>query len=88
MANDTNGANTVDLGQSATITVQPARQVTATSVTVGRIVDNPGEKRVVAFIRELGNPLILWEGAAYDAVGDWTQAQAVAQIKALVLAMH
>jgi len=88
MAQDENGVNTVDLGQSATITVQPARTVTATSVTVGRLVDNPGEKRVVAFIRELGNPLVLWEGAAYDQIADWTQAQAVAKIKELVLAMH
>lgn len=87
MAQDENGVNTVDLGQSKAITVQPARTVTATSVTVGRLVDNPGEKRVVAFIRELGNPLVLWEGDAYDAAGDWTQAQANAKIKALILAM-
>jgi hypothetical protein len=87
MANDTNEAKMVALGQSKNITVQPARTVTASSVTVGRIVDNPSEKRVVAFIRELGNPLVLWEDAAYDAAGDWTQAQADARIKALILAM-
>ena len=87
MANDINEAKTVDLGQSKNITVQPARTVTATSVTVGRLVDNPSEKRVVAFIRELGNPLVLWEGDAYDSAGDWTQAQADAKIKALILAM-
>ena len=88
MAQDTNEDSMVDLGQSTTITIQPVRQVTATSVTIGRLVDNPGEKRVVAFVRELGNPLVLWEGSNYDSVGDWTQAQAMAKIKELVLAMH
>ena len=64
--------------------VTPA--VSVTSVTVERIVDLPSQKIVRAFVRELSRPLVLWEGDAYDAVGDWTQAEANAQIIAKIQA--
>ena len=68
---------------SATV-VTPA--VSITTVTVDRIVDLPSQKIVRAFVREISRPLVLWEGEAYDAAGDWTQSQANAQILAKIQA--
>ena len=64
------------------LVVSPA--VIANELTIERIVDLPNEKIVRAFVRELNRPVILWEGAAYDAAGDWTQAQAEARILELL----
>jgi hypothetical protein len=35
------------------------------------MIDKPGEKLVVVQTDEVGE-IILWEGAAYDAIGQWT----------------
>lgn len=43
-------------------------------------VDNPKNKIVRATIYKIPTPLTLWQGDDYDAVGDWTQAQAEARL--------
>jgi hypothetical protein len=48
------------------------RTKTVEKLTVRSIVDFPGERRVSAQIKELGEPVILWSGDAYDAIGQWT----------------
>jgi hypothetical protein len=54
--------------------VSPA--IVVTEVTIERLVDLPNKKIVRAFCKELPQPINLWEGEAYDAIGNWTQAQA------------
>lgn len=53
--------------------------VVATTLTFSRIVDLPQQKIVRAFFTELAQPVNLWEAAAYDAIGNWTQEQAEAR---------
>lgn len=60
--------------------------VSVNTLTIERIVDLPSQKIVRAFVREVPQPIVLWSGADYDAAGDWTQAQANAQIIAKVQA--
>jgi hypothetical protein len=48
------------------------RTKTIEKITVRSIIDFPAEKRVVAQIREIGEPVVLWSGDAYDAIGQWT----------------
>ncbi len=48
------------------------RTKTIEKITVRSIIDFPSEKRVVAQIREIGEPVVLWSGDAYDAIGQWT----------------
>jgi hypothetical protein len=45
-------------------------------ITVVRIVDLPGQRIVRAFVAELPQPIVLWEGDDYDKIGNWTQEQA------------
>jgi len=55
---------------------------TITELTIEEIVDNNSRKEVKAYTEELGI-LTLWVGAAYDAIGEWTDADVVARVKEL-----
>jgi len=52
-------------------------------VTIEEVVDNPERKVVRAFTRELGQ-LVLWEGEAYDAIGQWTDTDVQARVLELL----
>ena len=78
--------------------VQLSKQVDARSaiktdiVSYTTITDSQDYKTVTTelsmAIDELGNPikriLVLWEGEAYDAIGQWTDEQAEQRIKELL----
>ena len=53
-------------------------------ITIEEVVDNPSRKEVKAFARELGQ-LILWQNEEYDAIGQWTDADAIARINELLV---
>ena len=42
--------------------------------------DSPDLQTVWAFIKNVPKPIVLWQGAAYSAIGDWTQNEANAQV--------
>lgn len=48
------------------------------------IIDNAKRKTCVAQIRPCPRPLVLWEKAAYDVAGDYTQAQVETRILELL----
>lgn len=78
-----NLANPVTI-QPPTITrangeVRVQKPITLTELDV-TIIDNSKRKSCMAQIRPCPRPLVLWSGAAYDAAGDYTQAQAEARI--------
>ena len=49
-------------------------------------MDDPDAKTVKVRIAGIPKLLTLWEGAAYGAIGDWTEAEAMAQLLALLAA--
>jgi hypothetical protein len=51
-----------------------------TTLTVQRMVDLPAKKEVKVFVKELNDPVVLWSGADYDAVGQWTDADVEAKL--------
>jgi hypothetical protein len=51
-----------------------------TTLTVQRMVDLPAKKEVKVFVKELTEPVVLWSGADYDAVGQWTDADVEAKL--------
>lgn len=63
---------TITLANPVEKTITPAVIQTLTTLTINRVVDLPQEKIVRVFIQELGNPTILWSGADYDVIGQWT----------------
>ena len=55
---------------------------TITEITVLEIKDLPEIKRVEAITKELGI-ILLWEGEAYDAIGQWTDTDVINKLKSL-----
>lgn len=73
----------ITLGSQITYTPPPLGgktfQPVTTSALAVRFVDDPDTLRVNAYVRGVPKPLTLWSGAAYTAIGNWTQDQADAQ---------
>lgn len=63
------------------VRVQPPITLSSLDVT---IIDSATRKSVVAIIRPCPQPLVLWTNEAYDAAGDYTQAQVEAKILELL----
>ncbi|NBV78004.1 hypothetical protein EBR66_07600 [bacterium] len=61
----------IELSKKKTITVSPAVTKDIEKVTVVRIVDLPVEKKVRAFVRELGRPIELPELSG-ENYGEWS----------------
>lgn len=60
------------------------QSIDLTEITIVRVVDVYEQKIVRAFIKELREPLVLWEGAEYDAAGQWTDSDVEARVVALL----
>jgi len=73
----------INLQNPKKVVLQEEKSKTVTTLTVARIVDLPKKKVVRAFIEELDEPVVLWEGAAYDAAGQWTDADVEARLTEL-----
>ena len=68
---------------SLSFTLPDGTVITGADLDVS-FLDRPTYKLVIARIHPALNPLMLWHGAAYDTIGDWTQAQAEARILELL----
>ena len=59
--------------------VRVQKPITLTELDV-TIIDNAKRKRCEARVHPCPFPLVLWEKAAYDAAGDYTQAQVESRV--------
>ena len=73
----------INLNAPKKIVLQEEKSKTVSKLTVNRVVDLPKQKIVRCFVEELDEPVVLWEGAAYDAAGQWTDADVEARLTAL-----
>ena len=73
----------INLQNPKKVVLQEEKSKTVTTLTVARIVDLPKKKMVRAFVEELDEPVVLWEGAAYDAAGQWTDSDVEARLTEL-----
>jgi hypothetical protein len=64
----------ISLNNPLNILLQPEKTKTITTLTITRVVDIPSQKVVRCFIEELEQPVVLWEGSAYDSIGQWTDS--------------
>lgn len=55
---------------------------TIEELTIEEVVDNNSRKEVKAYTAELGI-VVLWSDDAYDAIGQWTDADVVNRVKEL-----
>ena len=73
----------ITLSNPKKVVLQEEKSKTVTTLTVNRIVDLPKKKIVRVFVEELDEPVVLWEGAAYDAAGQWTDTDVQARLTEL-----
>ena len=73
----------ITLNSPKKIVLQEEKSKTLSTLTVNRVVDLPKQKMVRCFIEELEEAIVLWEGAAYDAAGQWNDADVEARLKEL-----
>jgi hypothetical protein len=73
----------INLLNTKTVTLQEAKIKTINTITVNRMVDIPTQKIVRVFIEELPEPVTLWEGAAYDAIGQWSDTDVTNRLNEL-----
>ena len=60
----------------------PEQKITTQVINIDIVVDFPEAKRVQAQTKELG-VIILWEGAAYDTIGQWTDTDVINRVTEL-----
>lgn len=63
--------------------VRSFKPITLSSLDI-TIMDSPARRSCVARIMPFPEPLTLWQGEAYDAAGDYTQAQVEARVLELL----
>jgi len=73
----------INLQNPKKVVLQEEKSKTVNTLTVTRVVDLPKKKIVRCFVEELEEPIVLWEGAAYDAVGQWTDSNVQARLTEL-----
>jgi hypothetical protein len=65
---------------SINVVTQPLQTVSLSAVEVLAVRDLFNEKTIIARVKGLPRPVVLWKGEAeYTAAGDWTNATAVAK---------
>jgi hypothetical protein len=65
---------------SINVVTQPLQTVSLSAVEVLAVRDLFEEKTIIARVKGLPRPVVLWKGEAeYTAAGDWTNATAVAK---------
>ena len=71
----------IDLGGPKVIKSTPASEIKLSSITIISILDNSKAKKVVANLKGYPGKVTLWEGEAYDAIGQWTDADVANRLK-------
>ena len=72
---------TVSLSGEKIIKEIPARVMKTDKVVIESIIDYCSEKKVIANTIGYTGVIVLWEGDAYDAIGQWTDADVDARIR-------
>jgi hypothetical protein len=68
------------LKKAKEIVVFAERKKTITKVEIIEVIDNSKSKIVTAKTNEFGT-VILWKGAEYDTIGQWTDTDVINKIK-------
>jgi len=73
----------IDIRNPKEVVVVQEKRQSFSSLTLERIIDFVEQKKVSAIIKEIPNPIVIWEGESYDSKGDWTKTEVVEYITRL-----
>jgi hypothetical protein len=71
----------IDLGGKKVVKEIPARNIEVSKIEIMSIEDSAVTKKVVAKVKGFPGQIVLWEGEAYDAIGQWTDTDVANRIK-------
>ena len=74
----------VNLGEQKVNKSFPAKTISASEIDIIKIIDLYSEKKVIAYCKLPLGIVTLWEGAAYDAIGQWTDQDVRTRILEIV----
>jgi hypothetical protein len=74
----------VNLDHATVIKSFPARTISADKIVIEHIIDYYTQKKVVAQTKSVLGQITLWEGDAYDTIGQWTDQDVIDRIKEIV----
>lgn len=77
----------ITLAAQKNIVVVPEQTVFSNKIQRGAVIDDEDKKIIIVFYtvdRSPTNKIVLWSGAAYDAIGNWTFAEVDARLKELL----
>jgi hypothetical protein len=75
------GAIVINFEQETFIKTVPAYNVNSKTIKIIQLVDLPIDKKVIAQTYSQIGSIVLWEGEAYDAIGDWTNQDVIDRVK-------
>lgn len=73
---------TITLDTQKEVVLVKELKVKLNEITVLELKDLPEQKKVEAITKEIG-VIVLWEGEAYDAIGQWTDTDVINKLKSL-----
>ena len=74
---------TINLPKKVKVKTYGNKDVEIDKIEVFEMVDSPMRKTVTAHCNNHPTKILVWEGAAYDSAGQWTEADLIEKIKAL-----
>ena len=76
---NSNNPNLLRLEEDTTIPQTTTYDFKLADIYVDHYIDSPSYKTVDAYTKQYG-AIRLWEGAAYDAIGQWTDEDVTARL--------
>lgn len=61
------------------IQIEPNYEFNINNISIDHYIDSPSYKTVTSYTKQLG-AIVIWEGAAYDAIGQWTDSDVEARL--------
>jgi hypothetical protein len=58
----------------------PESVITSDKIVITEMIDSPIHKKVTVYTLGAPGRIVLWEGAAYDAIGNWTNQDVIDRI--------
>ena len=73
----------INLNNPYEVVIVERKAKTVDKLTVRSVIDYPIQKKVIVQIKEFNDPIILWEGNAYDTIGQWTDTDVQSRLNEL-----
>lgn len=73
----------VPLPKQVKIKLKSGQEVEIDKIEIFQLIDSPAKKTVTAICRYQPMIITLWEGSAYDAIGQWKDSDVTRRIQEL-----